>query len=937
MEDSKLPHSEELEKQKKGIKTGNWEEYEKFYEFHGMQLYAMNFPKDLGEKLYYKLKYEAFDSSRFFDIQDNQNEGRLLMKSKVDIKKEFEVFLVDHCWTFKIRQFNEFCENYPNIIQRVLHMVKYGDIKKDILTLEKYSDQSKFSDLEDAMIKQSQLNYEFLSFAIDSKKFNYKYFEFDNFVIENPNLSIGNFFENFFKDFFKLEETIYYGLSMENNKIKNMSVLKEFLNKLNSFSESLCNKKFELKALWLESNPFELIDESYAEELLFEFDNIELLNRKLNKNSSLWSLEYLYSIYSLESKFNNRYRKKFDNEIYNQIHSSKRLFIDFNSRNPLAFEKIEVLKEFLITRKINFIDLSENYYDVENEENLILFISLFRDLEIIIVDEDTDYLFNSADEEEKPQDAFKFIFRNLEKVKSACPKLSTINNYNTERLLNLKSDEKKLKNYQIENWIKKYMWKVIQTYRLMTNEKYDEDSTWYINDEFGCAINHSDSPNFALFPFLFSPSNTFKDDIITYSILWPIKDIKKNDEVLRDYLSNINESMQRSARLTCWFNTPKEYFINEFYQKINKLNKIRSEFPFNLANYQTSIEKCLKHFEENLLNKFVKDKILSLEKDEFLKVLCEFDNLYSESFDFTTLKNKIEENKRNKAKALNNPDSDVNFSENPNVYDANLEEVCKKNVIESLSQIDPNLKISNIECYFVDNFIKNDKKRKIKVFSDLDYVRNNIKNENFEIVTDLTSADILWLNTDVFKILETGIFEVKEGEKPKILFKNQFPFEGIITMKSHLSYLIQDNFGLNNFLGLTYDMETELAALIGNYYYNSENYLDNTWILKPINMTRSMDMIVTDNIYEIIRSVETGQKICQKYLDKTILLNKKKFDLRFIVVLKKIIPLEVYIYSKMFWVRSANQDFTMDSRTFTDYETHFTVMNYSNYEKKTIY
>ena len=39
----------------------------------------------------------------------------------------------------------------------------------------------------------------------------------------------------------------------------------------------------------------------------------------------------------------------------------------------------------------------------------------------------------------------------------------------------------------------------------------------------------------------------------------------------------------------------------------------------------------------------------------------------------------------------------------------------------------------------------------------------------------------------------------------------------------------------------------------------------------------------------------------------------------------------------MFWVRSANKDFTMDPRTFTDYETHFTVMNYSNFEKKTIY
>lgn len=936
MEDSKVPHPEEQEKQKKGIQTENWEEYERFYEFHGMQLYAMNFPKDLGEKLYYKLKYEIFDSSRFFEIQDNQNEARLLMKAKVDIKKEFEVFLVDHCWTFKIRQFNEFCEKYPHVIKRVLEMVKYGNNKKDILTVEKYSDQSNFSDLEDAIKKQTPIDYELLSISCDSKKFIYKYFEFDNFFIENPNSSIGNFFECFFKDNSNTEEKIYYGLSMENNQIKNLNILKEFLHKLISNSELYGNSKFELKALWLESNPFEITHDSYTEEILLEFDNIELLNRKLTKNSSIWSLEYLYSAYSLESNFNNRYKNKFDNLVYNKIHANKRFFMDFNGRNPLAFEKTEEMKEFLNKRKINFIDLSENYYDIDNEENLIKFISLFNDLEIIIVDEETDNLFYS-DEEEPSDDALKFLFRNLEKIKSSCPKLTIINNYSLDRLLELKSDEKKLKNYQIENWVRKYMWKVIQTYRLMTNDKYDEDSTWYINDEFGCAINHSDSSNFALFPFLFSPSNTFKDDIITYSILWPIKDVKKNDEISRDYLQNITESMQRSARLTCWFNTPKEYFLNKFYQKMNKLNTLSSEFSINVSKYQTNIQRCIMHFEENFSNKYEEDKLITIKDEELLKIFNDFDKLYSESFNFTSLKNKIEENKISKAKALQNPNSDFAYLENSSIYDANLEEICKKNVIGSISQIDPQSNITNIQKYFVKNFVQNENKRKIKVFSDLEYVRNNLKNELFEVVTELTSADILWLNTDVFKILETGIFEPKEGEKPKVLFKNQFPFEGIITMKSHFSYLIQDNFGLNNFLGLTYDMETELAPLIGNYYYNKENYLDNTWILKPINMTRSMDMIVTDNIDEIIRSVETGQKICQKYLDRPLLLNKKKFDLRFIVVLKKIIPLEVYIYSKMFWVRSANKDFTMDPRSFTDYETHFTVMNYSNYEKQTIY
>ena len=124
-------------------------------------------------------------------------------------------------------------------------------------------------------------------------------------------------------------------------------------------------------------------------------------------------------------------------------------------------------------------------------------------------------------------------------------------------------------------------------------------------------------------------------------------------------------------------------------------------------------------------------------------------------------------------------------------------------------------------------------------------------------------------------------------------------------------------------------MESQLSEIIGHYFYNEENAIENTWILKPVNMTRSMDMIVTDNLDQIIRNVETGPKICQKYLNKPLLFNKKKFDLRFIILLKKLVPRDLYIYDKVFWVRAANNDFNVDSLTLSDYETHFTVMNYN--------
>jgi len=57
------------------------------------------------------------------------------------------------------------------------------------------------------------------------------------------------------------------------------------------------------------------------------------------------------------------------------------------------------------------------------------------------------------------------------------------------------------------------------------------------------------------------------------------------------------------------------------------------------------------------------------------------------------------------------------------------------------------------------------------------------------------------------------------------------------------------------------------------------------------------------------------------------LLDKKKFDLRFVVLLKSVLPLEVYVYNE-FYTRFSNNDFTMDEASFAEYETHFTVMNY---------
>lgn len=92
-------------------------------------------------------------------------------------------------------------------------------------------------------------------------------------------------------------------------------------------------------------------------------------------------------------------------------------------------------------------------------------------------------------------------------------------------------------------------------------------------------------------------------------------------------------------------------------------------------------------------------------------------------------------------------------------------------------------------------------------------------------------------------------------------------------------------------------------------------------------MARSIDMIITDNLPLVIRAMETGPKIAQKYISKPVLRKGRKVDLRYILLVKSISPLTLFLY-KNFWIRSANNEYTTDRRHLSTYETQFTVMNY---------
>ena len=78
--------------------------------------------------------------------------------------------------------------------------------------------------------------------------------------------------------------------------------------------------------------------------------------------------------------------------------------------------------------------------------------------------------------------------------------------------------------YRIEE-IAKCIMKISNCYRLANTEQLDESATWYVNDEVGTMIPHSDDGNVKIIPFLYAPNNRLDAELQSFSILWPLRKI----------------------------------------------------------------------------------------------------------------------------------------------------------------------------------------------------------------------------------------------------------------------------------------------------------------------------------------------------------------------------------------------------------------------------
>lgn len=239
----------------------------------------------------------------------------------------------------------------------------------------------------------------------------------------------------------------------------------------------------------------------------------------------------------------------------------------------------------------------------------------------------------------------------------------------------------------------------------------------------------------------------------------------------------------------------------------------------------------------------------------------------------------------------------------------------------------------------------------IKIGSDLKCMNDSLSDPLFKVVESEAEADVIFssVHFDQFK-------QLHENCPAKIV--NQFPSENIICCKDLLlkvarrctidgidrercDEIILDRLNSINpswaedlhswWSPIGFDLVNELPVFVRCYLERQDAKLDNTWIIKPWNLSRGRYTYVTSNLAMIVKLAYTSPKIVQKYIERPVLfyrgdVGKVKFDIRYVILLKSVEPLVLYKYN-VFWLRFANKTFSMDE--FDEYEKHFTVMNYA--------
>ncbi|XP_013884864.1 tubulin--tyrosine ligase-like protein 12 [Austrofundulus limnaeus] len=145
--------------------------------------------------------------------------------------------------------------------------------------------------------------------------------------------------------------------------------------------------------------------------------------------------------------------------------------------------------------------------------------------------------------------------------------------------------------------ILKDMWKYNQTYQLSQGSAEERVPVWYIMDEFGSQVQHSDRPSCNMVPFFHIPGQ------LAYTLLWPLQDLAEGDEVTRDYAYGESNVLLRHCILLPWIPNDLEGASSEiteppdsYYEAIARENK--EQLPVEVQPYTFPKDNIFKVFTE---------------------------------------------------------------------------------------------------------------------------------------------------------------------------------------------------------------------------------------------------------------------------------------------------------------------------------------------------
>ena len=280
-------------------------------------------------------------------------------------------------------------------------------------------------------------------------------------------------------------------INLWSNKIHNPNDVTNILMKLPN-----------LKACWLNDNPVEANCSNFTV-IGNVFDKLEVFNSALTEKAGEWAMlmyaketgaKTLEEIEYLNLAGKNLLHVS-DLDFVSKMTNLKKLDISDNldMYKPVHMLEAEARERAKGSGETNIDFLTNRHYRDEllNRLNALEHLTCDLILEVYIVE-------NRAEK--------KFL-----------PNLKTINRVSVD-IINLGERTKKKELLKIMDLV----WRYVGTYRLVKPGVMDEEPIFYINDEVGCAISHSDTPNTKLLPFIFSPNNKVDDPATyTYSILWP--------------------------------------------------------------------------------------------------------------------------------------------------------------------------------------------------------------------------------------------------------------------------------------------------------------------------------------------------------------------------------------------------------------------------------